>query len=79
MNNNQTISYVGDLMITAVLAPHETIELRETLNSEIVAVKKLQVTMPIVKDSELKSFMAKCLENKKIKIETIQSFIQRQQ
>lgn len=60
------------------LAPHEMLEVRELLDADIVAAKKIQASMAMVKDQELKSFMQDCLNSKKTKIQEIQQFISSQ-
>lgn len=57
------------------LAPHEILELRELMDTNIVGSKKIQATIPMVKDDELKSFVERCLDNKKENINSIQTFI----
>ncbi|MDS0527370.1 hypothetical protein NNC19_16895 [Clostridium sp. SHJSY1] len=57
------------------LTPHEIIELRELLDSNVVGAKKIQDSMSKVNDDELESFMEKCLDSKKENISTIENFI----
>ncbi|MDP4087725.1 MAG: hypothetical protein Q8930_00490 [Bacillota bacterium] len=57
------------------LAPHEMLELRELLSNEVLGMKKLQVSMSIVKDEELKAYMQKSMDTKKNNICSIQDFI----
>lgn len=61
------------------LTPHETLELHELISSEVTGAKKLQANLGTVKDSELKSFMQTCLNNKKNNIQAIDQFISSQQ
>nr|WP_312289382.1 hypothetical protein [Clostridium chromiireducens] len=68
MNNNNT-NNVG-------LAPHEMLELRELLDTNVIGVKKIQASMPMVEDDELKSFMERCLDSKKDNINSMQTFIE---
>jgi hypothetical protein len=58
------------------LAPHETLELRELMDTDIICAKKMQASMPMVEDDELKSFMEKCLDSKKDNINLMQNFIE---
>jgi hypothetical protein len=58
------------------LTPHEILELRELLNSEVIGNKKMQASMIMVKDEELKTFMKKCLDTKKDSITAMQGFIE---
>jgi similar to spore coat protein len=39
------------------LAPHEALELHELIRSEVVCVKKMQASMAMVQDQDLKSYM----------------------
>lgn len=61
---------------TAKLAPHETIELRELLMSEVVGAKKIQSSLDTISDNDLKAFMKKSLDGKISKIENIQVYIE---
>jgi hypothetical protein len=61
---------------TGKLSPHEIIELRELLNTEMTGLKKLQISSTMVKDEELKCFMSKCMDSKKNKINSMKSFIE---
>lgn len=58
------------------LSPHEMLELRELLDTDIIVAKKVQASMPMVDDDELRSFMERCLNSKKENINSIQSFIE---
>ncbi len=58
------------------LAPHEILELKELLSSEVLAMKKLQTSSSVVKDEQLKSYIETCMDSKKNKISDIQKFIQ---
>lgn len=57
------------------LAPHETLEVHELLRGEITGYKKLQASMAMVQDNELKQFMKDSLNSKQGNIEQIQQFI----
>jgi hypothetical protein len=61
------------------LAPHEILELKEIMSTEVLGLKKLQTSMEIVNDIELKSFMERCVSSKKDKIGAIQGFIENNQ
>ncbi|AGX44246.1 hypothetical protein [Clostridium saccharobutylicum] len=58
------------------LTPHEILELRELMDNNIIGVKKMQASIPMIKDDELKSFMEKCLDCKKENINSMQTFIE---
>lgn len=58
------------------LAPHEILELRELMDTDIVGAKKMKASMPMVEDDELKSFMERCLDSKKDNINSMQTFIE---
>lgn len=58
------------------LAPHEILELRELMDTNIIGIKKMQASIPMVKDDELKNFAEKCLESKKENINLMQTFIE---
>ena len=57
------------------LTPHEALELHELLRSEISGYKKLQTTINMVEDNELKEFMKESMNFKRDNIEQIQKFI----
>ena len=57
------------------LTPHEALELHELLRSEISGYKKLQSTIIMVEDNELKDFMRESMNFKKDNIEQMQKFI----
>ncbi|NLZ49184.1 MAG: hypothetical protein GX895_10460 [Clostridiales bacterium] len=56
------------------LSPHESLELTELLNSNLIVAKKLQANMSMVQDVDLKSYMDRCLTTKKNCIKAIQGF-----
>ena len=58
------------------LAPHEILELRELMDTNIIGIKKVQASIPMIEDDELKSFVEKCLESKKENINSMQTFIE---
>lgn len=58
------------------LAPHEILELRELMDTNIIGIKKVQASIPMIEDNELKSFVEKCLESKKENINSMQTFIE---
>lgn len=58
------------------LAPHEMLELRELMDTNIISAKKMQTSISMVKDDELKSFMEKCLDSKKENLNSMQTFIE---
>ncbi|GFZ31630.1 hypothetical protein CSC2_21560 [Clostridium zeae] len=55
--------------------PHETLELHELLNSGVLGVKKLNATMGMVQDEELKQFMQTTLNTKKASVNDIQATV----
>lgn len=57
------------------LAPHEMLEVRELLNSEMVCLKKMEANMAAVKDQELKSFMQDSINSKNTRLQEMQGFI----
>lgn len=58
------------------LAPHEMLELRELMDTNLIGAKKIQASMAMVDDDDLKSFMKRCLANKKDNIDSIGTFIE---
>jgi similar to spore coat protein len=70
-NNNKG----NDKKNTQKLTPHEILELHELLNNEIVSVKRTQLSMPMVQDAELKSFVEEALSTKKNTIQQMENFI----
>ena len=57
------------------LAPHEALELHEMLRSEITGYRKLQATMIMVEDNELKDFMKESMSYKRENIEQLRNFL----
>ena len=57
------------------LAPHEALELHELLRSEITGYKKLQMTVNMAEDNELKEFIKESISFKRENIEQLQKFI----
>ncbi|RII36519.1 hypothetical protein D2A34_03795 [Clostridium chromiireducens] len=55
------------------LAPHEAIEIRALISQEMLGIKKINASMSLVQDSELKSFMQDSLNAKKASLQNIQS------
>lgn len=55
------------------LAPHEAIEVRELISQEMLGIKKINASMDMVQDNELKSFMQDSLNAKKASLQNIQS------
>lgn len=49
----------------APLTPHEMLELHELIRSEALCSKKIQTTLALVDDPDLKSFMQLSLQSKK--------------
>jgi hypothetical protein len=61
---------------TTNLAPHEMLELRELMDTDIIGAKKMQASMSMVDDDELRSFMERCLNSKKENLDSMQTFIE---
>jgi similar to spore coat protein len=61
------------------LTPHEALEVHELLRSEITGYKKLQSSMSMVQDNELKQFMKDALNSKQNSIEQLQKFVASQE
>lgn len=61
---------------TTNLAPHEMLELRELMDTDIIGAKKMQASMSMVDDDELRSFMERCLDSKKENLDSMQTFIE---
>lgn len=57
------------------LTPHEALELHEMLRSEITGYRKLQATLIMVEDNELKDFMKESMNYKRENIEQLRNFI----
>ena len=57
------------------LSPHEALELHEMLRSEITGYRKLQATMIMVEDNELKDFMKESIKFKRENIEQVRNFL----
>jgi similar to spore coat protein len=56
------------------LAPHEALELHEIIRSEVTAATKLQASLAMVMDPELKTFMENVLKSKKEILANYQDF-----
>lgn len=56
------------------LAPHEMLELHEIINSEITCTKKLQASLGMVMDKDLKSFMERSIQLKKDTLNNYRDF-----
>ncbi|ABR36719.1 MULTISPECIES: hypothetical protein [Clostridium] len=59
----------------AQLAPHEAIEVRELISQEMLGIKKINASMNMVDDNELKNFMKDSLAAKKTALKNIQSVL----
>lgn len=55
--------------------PHEALELHELLNTGVLDVKKLNATIGLVQDEELKQFMQTTLNTKKASVNDIQATV----
>jgi|GEM_PF-2782278 len=60
------------------IAPHEILELHQLLNSNILASKKLNATVSMVQDENLKAIIQNSLNNKKARIQELQNFVNTQ-
>lgn len=47
------------------LFPHETLELKDLLSSDLIIAKKLEQKISMVQDGELKAYIERCLSTKK--------------
>jgi similar to spore coat protein len=56
------------------LAPHEALELHEIIRSEVTAVTKIQASLAMVQDNDMKSFMQTCLQTKQDALRQYQNF-----
>lgn len=56
------------------LSPHESLELKELLSSNLIVAKKLKVNMDMIQDVDLKSYMDRRLTTKLNCIKAIQGF-----
>ncbi|GEM_PF-1153565 len=57
------------------LAPHEAAELHEIISGGVLGYKKLQASMPMVKDPELKTFIEESISGKKVELDEMQNFV----
>lgn len=62
-------------MSNNMIAPHEAIEVRAFIGQELLGVKKISASLPMVKDAELKSFMQDSLNSKKTALQEIRTAI----
>lgn len=60
------------------LAPHEAIEVREFVSQEMLGVKKINASMNMVNDPELKSYMQDSISAKQSALQKIQSALENQ-
>ncbi|MDP4087723.1 MAG: hypothetical protein Q8930_00480 [Bacillota bacterium] len=60
------------------LAPHEAVELHEFLDMEILGIKRINSSMEMVKDPELKNFMQDSINSKKAALKAISMQIEAQ-
>lgn len=59
---------------TMKLAPHETLELHEIIRSEVTAATKIQASLSMVQDQDMKRFMQNCLTAKQDALRQYQDF-----
>ncbi|MGE5627410.1 MAG: hypothetical protein ACM3X7_04740 [Solirubrobacterales bacterium] len=57
------------------LAPHETIEVRELINQEMLGIKKVNASINMVNSPELKSFMQDSITCKQNALKNIKSAV----
>jgi len=55
------------------LASHEAIEVREFISQEMLGIKKINASLNMVNDQELKNFMQDSIASKKTALQNIQS------
>jgi hypothetical protein len=60
-------------MANKVVSPHEAIELSEFLGQEMLGIKKINASLQMVKDEDLKSFLQDSLNSKKYALNEIKS------
>ncbi len=56
------------------LAPHEALELHEIIRSEVTVATKLQASLAMVQDEDMKAFMETCLQSKQNALRQYQEF-----
>jgi len=56
------------------LAPHEMLKLHEIISSEVTCTKKLQASLGMVTDPDLKSFMERSIQLKKDTLNNYREF-----
>ena len=57
------------------LTPHEALELHQLLRNEMTGYKKMQSSINMVEDNELKEFIKESIYFKRENIELLQQFI----
>lgn len=57
------------------LAPHEALELHELIRSEVTCAKKMQASIGLVGDSDLRGFMEQSLQAKTAALGLYQQFL----
>jgi similar to spore coat protein len=55
------------------LSPHETVEIREFIGQEMLGIKKINASINMVNDIELKNYMNDSLASKKTALQNIKS------
>lgn len=57
------------------LAPHETLELHELLQSQMAGVKKLESSLSMIQDQDLTALVQADVQTKKQQLRDIQQFV----
>lgn len=57
------------------LLPHEALELHELMRSETIALKKLQLNLNLVDDTELKEYMEDCRSSKQATLDEYEQLL----
>ncbi|WP_242960933.1 hypothetical protein [Clostridium peptidivorans] len=71
--NNMNNGNNGNNMNNMNLAPHEAIEVREFVSQEMLGIKKMNASMNMVNDNELKSYMQDSVAAKQNVLQKLQS------
>lgn len=57
------------------LTPHDALELNEVMNGEMVTMKMMQLSVNMVQDPDLKTFIQKSLQAKQARMQEMQQFL----
>jgi len=58
----------------AQFTPHEMLELHEMIRSEVLGARKIEASLAMVTDPDLKSFMQQSMQSKQDTLTRFQSF-----